>query len=229
MQKSYSDVYQIIAGIRFQNTLRINSHILPYHPLRVHMSFTFPNQVLPQTVQTTHLFFPQLTPSAGQENRIWTQSNIIFDQFKVLCCIINSFVDRQKFMEEAFHKNYETRQWDKLRINTAVHKLIEGEKMSCTSLQVTVMCFSWQMNKKKCNVYSTLFIGTCELFAAISRQITDLETLVKFIEQPRTFINRSSSAAFFKTSKVVIPSLLDKDRCVSFSILFSQWKFTRQK
>ena len=31
-------------------------------------------------------------------------------------------------MEEAFHKNYETRQWDKLRINTAVHKLIEGKK-----------------------------------------------------------------------------------------------------
>ena len=128
MQKSYSDVYQLIACIRFQNTLRVNSHIFLYHLLRVHMSFTFPNQVLPQTVQTTHLFFPQLTPSAGQENRIWTQSNIIFDQFKVLCCIINSFVDRQKFMEEAFHKNYETRQWDKLHINTAVHKLIEGEK-----------------------------------------------------------------------------------------------------
>lgn len=98
MQKSYSDVYQLIACIRFQNTLRVNSHIFLYHLLRVHMSFTFPNQVLPQTVQTTHLFFPQLTPSAGQENRIWTQSNIIFDQFKVLCCIINSFVDRQKFM-----------------------------------------------------------------------------------------------------------------------------------
>lgn len=98
MQKSYSDVYQLIACIRFQNTLRVNSHIFLYHLLRVHMSFTFPNQVLPQTVQTTHLFFPQLTSSAGQENRIWTQSNIIFDQFKVLCCIINSFVDRQKFM-----------------------------------------------------------------------------------------------------------------------------------
>ena len=62
MQKSYSDVYQLIAGIRFQNTLRVNSHIFLYHPLRVHMFFTFPNQVLPQTVQTTHLFFPQLTP-----------------------------------------------------------------------------------------------------------------------------------------------------------------------
>lgn len=98
MQKSYSDVYQLIACIRFQNTLRVNSHIFLYHLLRVHMSFTFPNQVLPQTVQTTNLFFPQLTPSAGQENRIWTQSNIIFDQFKVLCYIINSFVDRQKFM-----------------------------------------------------------------------------------------------------------------------------------
>ena len=70
MQKSYSDVYQLIACIRFQNTLRVNSHIFLYHLLRVHMSFTFPNQVLPQTVQTTHLFFPQLTPSAGQENRI---------------------------------------------------------------------------------------------------------------------------------------------------------------
>ena len=62
MQKSYSDVYQLIAGIRFQNTLRVNSHIFLYRPLRVHMSFTFPYQVLPQTVQTTHLFFPQLTP-----------------------------------------------------------------------------------------------------------------------------------------------------------------------
>lgn len=80
------------------------------------------------STNNSSLFSPANPPSAGQENRIWTQSNIIFDQFKVLCCIINSFVDRQKFMEEAFHKNYETRQWDKLRINTAVHKLIEGEK-----------------------------------------------------------------------------------------------------
>ena len=65
----------------------------------------------------------------------------------------------------------------------------------------------------------TLSTGTCELCAAISRQITGLARLVKAKEQPRTSIKRCSSAAFFKTSPVVIPSRLDTDRKVSSSIL----------
>lgn len=67
----------------------------------------------------------------------------------------------------------------------------------------------------------TLSTGTWELFAAISRQITDLATLVKVREQPRTSIKRSNSEAFFETSTVVIPSLLDKDRRDSFAIVSS--------